>query len=256
MLHSFHVITDGKQDFSTVTEIVGEIRDFISYIHIREKQKTARELFDWADQWANGVIDRKQIIINDRFDAAAASQAAGVQLTRHSLPPDAANRIKPPALLIGCSIHSPAEAKEAEIKGADYLLFGHIFPTNSKPGLKPRGLAELERIVEAVSIPVVAIGGITIENAASVLSTGCSGIAVISAVMSAPDPREAAKAFYQVLRDVKDPPKIPWRFAEEHPYKQSRYSQQGAEVESRCSHKLFDFPSRCSDESEKKEAWP
>jgi thiamine-phosphate pyrophosphorylase len=74
----------------------------------------------------------------------------------------------------------------------DYLTFGHVFPTTTHPGLPPHGLAELAEIVAAVEVPVLAIGGITVDNLDSVLQTGCAGIAVISAILADADPRRAA----------------------------------------------------------------
>lgn len=95
-------------------------------------------------------------------------------------------------MLLGCSVHSVEEARQAQAAGASYVTFGHIFPTKSKPGLPPQGTDALFQVVQSVSIPVLAIGGITAENIDLVLATGCAGIAVIGAISDDKDPQTAA----------------------------------------------------------------
>jgi thiamine-phosphate pyrophosphorylase len=92
-----------------------------------------------------------------------------------------------------------AEAISAAAAGAEYVTFGHVFPTTTHPGLPPRGLTELAQIVETVDVPVLAIGGITVDNLNDVLATGCAGVAVISAILSDPDPSLAAARLRSAL---------------------------------------------------------
>ena len=96
------------------------------------------------------------------------------------------------ALLIGASVHSPSEAAEAESDGADWITFGHFFPTSSHPSEPCRDVAELKIVADAATIPVIAIGGIGIDQVGPVLEAGAGGIAVISAILDAPDPGRAA----------------------------------------------------------------
>ena len=133
-----------------------------------------------------------RILVNDRLDVALAAQAGGVHLGEKSLPPEEAQRLVKTLdrkdFLIGVSCHSLKAAKAAEHGGADYLFFGPVFVTPSKAAYgAPQGLKRLAEICRAVAVPVLAIGGITLENAADCLSAGASGIAAIRLFQDAPD---------------------------------------------------------------------
>jgi len=99
----------------------------------------------------------------------------------------------------GVSIHSAEEAKQREREGADYVMFGHIFATNSKVGIPSRGLDSLRDVAAQVSIPIIAIGGMRPERVSSVLEAGASGIAVMSGIWEAEDPLKAVKAYANEL---------------------------------------------------------
>ena len=180
-------------------EIVRDIHPYVTAIHLREKQKTARELFLAVQLLTNANIPLSKIIINDRVDVALVTRARGVQLAFHSL---GAAIVKEnfPQLMLGSSIHSYEDGQKAKENGADYVLFGHVFPSQSKPGIKPKGLEELARLTK-LDIPVIAIGGITPENTGQVLDAGAKGIAVMSGVLEARDPLVAVKAYINVLKD-------------------------------------------------------
>lgn len=188
---AIHIISNGKQDLATIESILARIGSHIDFFHIREKQRSARELSLWVESLTSQGFPLRKLIINDRVDVAVAYGTGGVQLAYHSLTPSLTRQILLPGQKMGVSVHSVEEAKKAEKEGADYLLYGHVFPSGSKPGLAPRGLEALQQVVEHVSIPVIALGGITPDNANSVLTTGCGGIAVMSAVMDAEDPLQA-----------------------------------------------------------------
>lgn len=142
-----------------------------------------------------GVHERAstRIFVNDRLDVALAAQAGGVHLGEKSLPPEEARRLakslnREKHFLIGVSCHSLEAAKAAERSAADYLFFGPVFATPSKASYgSPQGLERLAEICRAVAVPVLAIGGITFENAADCLSAGASGIAAIRLFQDAPD---------------------------------------------------------------------
>jgi thiamine-phosphate pyrophosphorylase len=110
-------------------------------------------------------------------------------------------------------VHSLEEAVSAATAGADYLTFGHVYPTTTHPGLPPRGLAELAAIVQSVDVPVLAIGGITVDNLDAVLAAGCAGIAVISAILSSPDPTRAAADLRSALDASAHRPRRPFPVA-------------------------------------------
>lgn len=141
---------------------------------------------------AHGV----DLIINDRPDVAALSEARGVHLGQEDLPPAVARRLLPPPALIGVSTHDLRQVEQAKAEGvADYLGFGPVFPTRSKERPDPVvGLALLAEAVRlAAPLPVVAIGGIDERNLREIRATGASGAAVISAFLNAPDPARALR---------------------------------------------------------------
>lgn len=126
-------------------------------------------------------------IVNDYADIAVAAGADGVHLGQDDMPLADARRITGSALAIGISTHSREQALIAERSGADYIGFGPIFKTATKDAGKTQGIEALAMVKQAVSIPVIAIGGITAGNVKIVLAAGAAGAAVISAILKAPD---------------------------------------------------------------------
>ncbi|WP_310174486.1 thiazole tautomerase TenI [Neobacillus niacini] len=197
--NEFHLISNGKIPIEQFAEIVTDIHPYVTAIHLREKGKTARELLDAVELLTKKNIPLSKLILNDRVDVAYVINAAGVQLAYHSL--DAAiAKENFPRLRVGSSIHSFEEGLKAIKDRADYVLFGHVFRSNSKPGKSPKGLEELKRVTH-LNIPVIAIGGITPENTHQVLQAGASGIAVMSGVLDAKDPVEAVKSYVNELKN-------------------------------------------------------
>lgn len=140
--------------------------------------------------WQSGV----PLILNDRVEIARDVRADGVHLGRGDTPVRRARALLGAQAIIGASAGSVQEAQEAEAAGADYVGFGHVFATSSKTKpAPPVGLDALAAACAAVKIPVIAIGGITAENAADVVRAGAWGVAVISAVCAAPDPYAATE---------------------------------------------------------------
>jgi thiazole tautomerase (transcriptional regulator TenI) len=197
-LKELHIISNGKMPMSQLCETLVEIHPYVTAIHLREKQKTARELFQAVELFKNADIPLSKIIINDRVDVACITKSAGVQLAFHSL--KAANVKRSfPQLRVGSSIHSYEEGQIALEDGADYVLYGHVFPSQSKRGMEPKGLENLRQITQ-LPIPVLAIGGITPENTHQVLQAGAQGIAVMSGVLDAFDPLSSVKAYVKALK--------------------------------------------------------
>ncbi len=152
-----------------------------TWIQIREKDLNARELFELVRHAVETAPAGVKILVNTRFDIALASGAAGVHLPANSPPPSRWRSIVPPGFLIGVSCHTLPELRAAESGGADYAFFGPVFPPRSKSSdLLPRGLAGLKQAARSVHIPVLALGGITAENAEACVSAGAAGIAAIS----------------------------------------------------------------------------
>jgi thiamine-phosphate pyrophosphorylase len=165
----------------------------VDWIQIREKDLEARPL---AELVRGALAETREtgarILVNDRLDVALAVGAAGVHLGETSLPVEivaewrrAANRKH---FLIGVSCHSPDAALAAERGGADYVFFGPVFATPSKAAFgPPQGIARLREVCLSVKIPVLAIGGITAENAGNCLEAGATGIAAIRLFQESPD---------------------------------------------------------------------
>ncbi|MBN9653264.1 thiamine phosphate synthase [Halobacillus sp. GSS1] len=189
-----HLISTGKQTISELTETVSAVQQQVDFLHIREKHRSAAEIFDGIQQVTETGFPMDRIIINDRADVASVAGCFGVQLTHHSLP---VAQVKQsfPGLNVGKSVHSLKEAIGAEEEGADFLLYGNIYPTSSKPGKAGKGLDSLREIIRHVGCPVVGIGGISPERAGDVIRTGAQGMAVMSGILQAEDPGEAAQAY-------------------------------------------------------------
>ena len=174
----------------------------VKAIQLREKDLGGRELFSLAEAARKLTQSyHARLLINDRIDLALAVDANGVQLGKASLPIETARALLGPRKLLGASTHSLEEAQEAERNGADFVVFGPIYFTPSKaPYGAPQGLAALKKIVEKISLPIYAIGGIKPENIADARRTGVQGVALISAVMSAADPKDATKKILNLLK--------------------------------------------------------
>jgi thiazole tautomerase (transcriptional regulator TenI) len=193
-----HIISNAKMPIEQLREILLEIHPYVTSIHLREKQQTARELFQ-AVEWLSKDIPLSKIIINDRVDVAVAARVAGVQLAYHSLDQAIVKKAFP-SLKVGSSIHSYQDGENALRDGADYVLFGHVYPSHSKQGKTPKGIEELAKVAK-LAIPVIAIGGITPENTKPIIQAGAKGIAVMSGVLDSSDPLTAVKAYVHALKD-------------------------------------------------------
>jgi thiamine-phosphate pyrophosphorylase len=165
----------------------------VDWIQLREKDLPARELADLAGEALRRIASAAALLINDRLDIACACKAAGVHLGERSLPVKEARRLAGLRcagrdFLVGASVHSLEAAQEAERNGADYVIFGPIFATPSKETFgAPQGLTKLREVCQPVAIPVLAIGGITVETAQECLAAGAGGIAAIRLFQDAQD---------------------------------------------------------------------
>ncbi|MDO8688466.1 MAG: thiamine phosphate synthase [Dehalococcoidia bacterium] len=143
-------------------------------------------------------------IVNDHVDLAIAAQADGVHVGQKDLPVSLARRLLPIDMLVGCSTNNVDEARKAVEDGADYVAVGALFPTSSKVDIRPATLDVLASVRGAVSLPVVAIGGINHQNAPLTVARGADAVAVISAVSSALDPEAAARTLVAVIESAKE----------------------------------------------------
>ena len=139
-------------------------------------------------------------IVNDRVDLALAVEADGVHLGQDDLPSRAARPLLRPGMLLGRSTHSVAQACAAAAESADYVAVGSMFPTSTKPDFELVGPALVRELRGEIRVPLVGIGGITMDNVGEVIRAGADGVAVISAVCSADDPRDATRQFLDAIR--------------------------------------------------------
>lgn len=194
--YSLYLVTDRSLALGRglVDIVAAAVQGGVTVVQIREKGAGTREFLALA-QALKALLDPSGIplIVNDRLDLALACQAAGVHLGQEDLPCDLARRLLGPERLLGVSVSTPEEARQAEAAGADYLGVSPIFVTPTKQDTPAAtGLAGLRLIRAVTALPLVAIGGLSATNAAEVMAAGADGIAVVSALMAAADPRKAA----------------------------------------------------------------
>ncbi len=171
------------------------------WVLVREKSLSAEALATLVKEIMNIARPYNATVsVSGNPEAAAECGAGGVHLPREGSVA-AARRIAGPNALIGVSAHSAVEAQQATAAGADYITLSPIFLTASKPGYGPAlGLAELRRVAASLPIPVVALGGITADNAGSCLRAGAAGVAVMGALMRATDVYEQTRSVLETLR--------------------------------------------------------
>jgi thiamine-phosphate pyrophosphorylase len=163
-------------------------------IQLRDKIQSKKELLTTAQQIKKLCADHGVLfIINDYLDIALATDADGLHLGQDDLPISTIRPLLPIDKILGFSTHSLEEATTAEAEGADYIAVGAIFPTTSKEKAKVIGLDGLRQIRQAITLPIVAIGGINSDNADEVITAGADSVAVISAVLQAESPERAAR---------------------------------------------------------------
>jgi thiamine-phosphate diphosphorylase len=172
----------------------------VPMVQLRMKGTFSTEMYETARTLRAITKGKALLIVNDSLEMALTVGADGVHLGKEDLPVDAARRTSPKGFLIGASVSNAHEAKKAATLGADYIGTGPVFATKNKPGEPPIGLARLSEVCGVVSIPVLAIGGITLENAPQVMQAGASGVAVISAILDAKNPLEAIHSLVASLK--------------------------------------------------------
>jgi len=187
-------------DESVDRRLIADLVDAgVTGIQVRAKDLPGRDLLALTDAVV-GVVRPLGgvVIVNDRLDVALAADADGVHLGAADLAVDAARRIAPDKL-IGTTCRSAADVAWAAAEGADYAGFGPVFETTSKPGLPPP-LGAATVALAAGSLPLLAIGGITADNAAQVRAAGAHGVAVIAGILGTTDPVAAARALVEAVR--------------------------------------------------------
>jgi thiamine-phosphate pyrophosphorylase len=201
MLPRLHLITDdsilSRPDFLAQAHAIIAEQGAAVAIHLRARKLPGRPLFELAERLrgSHGAC----ILINDRVDVALAAQAAGVQLPGGGFPPAAARALLGPDRWIGCSVHNRAESERAVGAGADFLLAGTIYASETHRTAQPQGRELLRELSRDLTLPIIAIGGIDATRAVSCRSAGAYGVAVIRAVWSAEDPLAAVRTLQRQL---------------------------------------------------------
>jgi thiamine-phosphate pyrophosphorylase len=173
-------------------------------VQLREKEWPSGRLLPIAERLAErarraGVT----FIVNDRVDLAVTVGADGVHLGQDDLPARAARPLLRPEMILGVSTHSVDQARRARDDGADYVAVGSMFETTTKPDFELVGPALLRKLRPEIRVPLIGIGGITLDNVAEVMRAGADGVAVISAVCAAPDPAAATRRLLAVIRGAR-----------------------------------------------------
>ena len=195
--YSLYLVADadfaGERDLAALVDAA--VRGGATVVQLRVKNLGGRAFVGLALEISRRLAGTGvPLLINDRVDIAMACGTAGVHLGQDDMPVPTARRILGPDAAIGVSVNTPEEAILAEREGADYVGAGPAFATTTKETpLALLGPAGIARIKSAVRIPVVAVGGISAGNAASLAAAGADGIAVVSAILGAPDPARAAE---------------------------------------------------------------
>lgn len=175
----------------------------VTLIQLREKEKTGKALLEHALK-VKKITDRYQIplIIDDRIDLALAIDAAGVHVGQEDFPVAVARKLLGPAKIVGATTKTVAQAQKAVEEGADYLGVGAIYPTTTKVKTILTTVETLNDICMTVDVPVVAIGGLNEENCDILKGSPIDGVAVVSAIMKAQKPEEAARSLKKKVLSI------------------------------------------------------
>jgi len=199
--YSVYLVTDrrNKTDEEFLNIIEEAIKGGTTVVQLREKTASTKEFYELALK-VKEITSRYGVplLINDRIDIALAVDSEGVHIGQDDMPADIAREIIGDDKILGVSASTVEEAKKAEIDSADYIGSGAVFPTATKDDADSVSKEELKEIVDSIDIPVVAIGGITVENAHTLKGSGIAGFSVVSAIMSAEDPKEASEKLKEI----------------------------------------------------------
>jgi thiamine-phosphate pyrophosphorylase len=174
----------------------------VTAVQLREKDCAGGELYDMAVTLRHVLRGRALLLINDRVDIAIAAGADGVHLPEHSIPLRDVRALAGASCIAGRPVHSVDGAADALETDIDYLIAGTVFRTASKSGLHPAGVGLISAIAQDARAPIVAIGGITYANAASVIQAGADGVAVIGAILDAESPFDAARGLRAAIDEA------------------------------------------------------
>ena len=202
---ALHLVTDHRVPFARLLDVVDAAIDGgVTVVQLRDKTASARDLIAYAVAVSDVVAGRAAFVVDDRLDVALAARDAGarvdgVHLGQSDVPPQLARRLLGADAIVGWTANTPAHLDAAHAMPAgtiDYLGVGVIRPTATKADHpEPLGVAGFAGLAEATPLPCVAIGGVVADDVAPLRAVGAAGVAVVSAICAADDPRAAAAAF-------------------------------------------------------------
>ncbi|MCI6993683.1 MAG: thiamine phosphate synthase [Methanobrevibacter sp.] len=200
---SLYLVTDKSDDVEKFLKTIEEaIKGGVSVVQIREKTAETLDFYNLALK-VKEITTKYNVplIINDRVDIALAIDADGVHVGQSDMPCEVTRKLIGTDKILGVSAATITEAKKAQKDGADYIGTGAVFPTATKDDAPSITKQNLKEIVESIDIPVVAIGGINNDNASELTDTGIAGLSVVSAIMSADDPKKASEELLNIFNN-------------------------------------------------------
>ena len=198
---SLYLVTDNSDDVEKFLNTIEEgIKGGVTVVQIREKTADTLEFYNLALK-VKEITTKYDVplIINDRVDVALAIDADGVHVGQSDMLCSVTRKLIGKDKILGVSAATIEEAKKAEKDGADYIGTGAVFPTATKDDAPKITKKDLKEIVDSINIPVVAIGGITLENASQLNDTGIAGLSVVSAIMSSENPKESSEKLLNIF---------------------------------------------------------
>jgi thiamine-phosphate diphosphorylase len=189
------LVTGPAPEEELLRMVAASVAGGVSLVQVRLKELPVARVAALLPRLRAAVVGTARLLVNHPDWRALAAQADGVHLPEHGGAVAAARCALGGRGMVGRSVHTLAAARAAEAEGADYVIAGSIFSTRSHPGAAPAGLPFLREVADGLDIPVLAIGGITPENAGACLQAGAAGVAVLSPLMDADDPQSKAAAY-------------------------------------------------------------
>ena len=174
----------------------------VTMVQLRDRVLAAGELLEVARNLKRVTRGKALLMINDRVDVAEAVEADGVHLPENGLPTRVVRSIMGRYVVLGRSVHSADVAHQASHDGAEFVIAGTVYKSPSKPEVKPAGLGLISEITKDVSQPVLAIGGVTADKVEDLIKAGAAGVAVVSAITKAEDPKAAAEELTKALKEA------------------------------------------------------
>jgi thiamine-phosphate pyrophosphorylase len=196
----FVVSPEGTEDVEAL--VSSAVAGGVTMVQLRDRTLAGGKLLDTARKLKTITRGKALLIVNDRVDVAVAGEADGAELPEDGIPTLAARTLIGKYAVLGRSVHSVEGAVQAGREGAEFVIAGTIFKTASKPDAKPAGPALISDIAQATNLPVLGIGGINAKNVGEVIRAGAAGVAVISAIAGAEDPRAAAEELSKALQEA------------------------------------------------------